>query len=81
MSEGMPPPGTPPSPDQPPTGPPPESFQVKAQKLVEKYLMPPADPAQDTPEASMNRMLMLLVVIGIAIVLLFGCLFAVASIF
>ncbi|MBY0528182.1 MAG: hypothetical protein K2R98_32605 [Gemmataceae bacterium] len=80
MSEGMPP-QPPPEPAPQPGQPAGEPFQVKVQKLVEQYLLPPADPTQDTPDARMNRMLTLLVVIGVALFIMGGCLFTIASMF
>jgi hypothetical protein len=84
MSEGLPPqPPQGPTPAPQPQGqptPPPESFQAKVNRLINQ-IMPPADPANDTPEARIQRTLYLLVAIGIAIFLLCGFLYLVGSIF
>jgi hypothetical protein len=81
MSEGTPPQPPPePAPAQPAQGQPPESFQAKVQRFVNQ-IMPPSDPANDTPEARIQRTLYLLVGVGIAIFLVCGFLYLVASIF
>jgi hypothetical protein len=71
MSEGItpqpPPEPTPPSPG----GQPAEPFQAKAQRFVNK-LMPPVDPATDTPEAKLQRTLYLLIAVGIVVFVLCG---------
>lgn len=85
MSEGMqpqpPPQPMPPPAGQPaPAGPPQESFQEKAQKLLNK-VMPPVDPATDTPEAKIQRTLYVLIAVGLGIFVMCGFLYLVASIF
>jgi hypothetical protein len=85
MSEGMPP-QPPPQPD--PNAPPPaaapqpagEPFGDKMQRWF-KMVMPPVDPANDTPEAKMNRMLIMLAIAGVAIFLVCGVLWMIISLF
>jgi len=83
MSEGMPPqPAPEPTPPPPQQGQPspPQSFQAKVQGFVNK-VMPPPDPANDTPEARIQRTLYLLIAVGIGIFLVCGFLYLVVSIF
>jgi hypothetical protein len=82
MSEGTPPKPPEPAPAPPPQGQPsqPESFQAKAQGFINKIL-PPPDPANDTPEARIQRTLYLLIAVGIGIFLICGFGYLVLSIF
>lgn len=84
MSEGMQP--QPPQPPPPPEGQPAppaaptEPFQDKVQRLMNK-VMPPVDPATDTPEAKIQRTLYLLIAVGIVIFLVCGFFYLIVSMF